>query len=328
MRLHKLVIIGVGHVGSYVLADAMKLRLFAEIALIDRQEQVARGEAMDQAQATALTYMSNIDVHAGTYRDCADADVIIIAAGPSILKDPANPEAQPDRAGLAVVNAGVIREVMGQLVQYTREAVVILITNPLDTMVYIAETEFNYPRGRLFGTGTMLDSARLRKYVADYYKVDPKSVCGYMMGEHGATAFPVLSHLNIQGIPVSQLPRFFPGTTALAADSTRKAVVKMAFEVLNSKGWTNAGVAQSAITLAQAVLLDERTIYPVSRTLYGCYGFDGDVALSVPSVIGRQGVAQTLPVNLNEQEQALLQASAAYIRQTIARVCPAAPAGC
>ncbi|NJP40538.1 L-lactate dehydrogenase [Oscillospiraceae bacterium HV4-5-C5C] len=326
MSQNKLVIIGVGHVGSYVLADAMKLRLFAEIVLIDSQEQVARGEAMDQAQATALTYMSNIDVHAGSYRDCADADVIIIAAGPSILKDPTRPDGQPDRAGLAVVNAGVIREVMGQLVQYTRDAVVILITNPLDTMVYLAENEFNYPSGRIFGTGTMLDSARLRKYVADIYKVDPKSVNGYMMGEHGATAFPVLSHLNIQGIPVSQLPLFFPGTIALEADGTQKAIVKMAFDVLNNKGWTNAGVAQAAITLAQAVLLDERTVYPVSRTLYGCYGFDGDVALSVPSIIGRHGVEQTIPVSLDEREQGLLEASAAYIKQTIARVCPARPA--
>ena len=112
MHKNKLVVVGVGHVGSYVLADAMKLRLFAEIATIDILKDVAHGEALDQAHATALTYMSNVDVHAGDYADCVDADVIIIAAGPSVLKDENDPNAIPDRASLTGKNAAVIREVM------------------------------------------------------------------------------------------------------------------------------------------------------------------------------------------------------------------------
>ncbi len=318
MHRNKLVVVGVGHVGSYVLADAMKIGLFAEIGVIDILKNVAYGEALDQAQATALTYMNNITVTDGGYEQCADADVIIVAAGSSVIPDPANPKAEPDRAQLTKANCGVIREVMAGITRHTREAIVILITNPLDTMVYIAENEFGYPRGRVFGTGTMLDSARLRKLVADTYAIDPKSVTGYMMGEHGRTAFPVLSHVNVGGIPFAELGQYFTAKQDINDPEVVKAkIVSAAYEVLNGKGWTNAGVAQAAITMARAVLLDERSVYPACTTLRGQYGHDGDVALSMPCIIGREGIVKQLPVTLNAWESARLAESAAYIQATM-----------
>lgn len=315
MKRNKLVVVGVGHVGSYVLADAMKLGLFAEIAVIDILKDVAYGEALDQAHATALTYMSNTNVYAGDYSDYADADIIICAAGPSMLKN--DEDEMPDRAMLAGVNAEVIREVMAGITKYTKEAIVILITNPLDTMLYIAENEFGYPKGRVFGTGTMLDSARLRKVIAMNYNIDPKSVTGYMMGEHGHTAFPVLSRLSIQGYSEKEIDQVFQGKEPLSRERVKEQVVKAAFEVLNGKGWTNAGVAQAAITLAKAVMLDERSVYPVSTTLHGQYGYDGDVAFSMPCIIGRNGVEQQLEITLDEQEMEWLHASAEYIKEAM-----------
>lgn len=318
MHTNKLVVVGVGHVGSYVLADAMKAGIFAKIGVIDILENVAYGEALDQAQATALTYMNNIDVTSGGYEQCADADVIIIAAGPSVIPAPAKPEAEPDRALLTTTNCEVIRSVMRGITEYTKEAIVILITNPLDTMVYIAENEFGYPQGRVFGTGTMLDSARLRKLIADTCGVDPKSVSGYMMGEHGKTAFPVLSHLSVGGISFDKLNSYFKQTEDITSpDTVKEKVVTSAFQVLNSKGWTNAGVAQAAITMAKAVLLDERSIYPASTTLRGQYGHDGDVALSMPCVIGREGIVKQIAVELNEWENEKLKESISYIRETM-----------
>ena len=314
MHKNKLVVVGVGHVGSYVLADAMKLRMFAEIATIDILKDVAHGEALDQAHATALTYMSNVDVHAGDYADCVDADVIIIAAGPSVLKDENDPNAIPDRASLTEKNAAVTREVMTEIVKYTKEAIIILITNPLDTVTYIAASEFDYPEGRIFGTGTMLDSARLRKVISQQYGVDPKSVTGYMMGEHGFTAFPVVSRLAINGIRYEEFGTYFPEVETLEPEEIGAAVVKSAYDVLNGKGWTNAGVAQSAITLAQAVLLDEKSVHPVCTILRGQYGHDGDVALSMPCLIGRNGVEKQFGVALNERETAKLNASIDYIQ--------------
>ncbi|MEH7345564.1 L-lactate dehydrogenase [Bacillus sp. JJ1532] len=315
MKKNKLVIVGVGHVGSYVLADAMKLGLFSEIAVIDSREEVAFGEALDQSHATALTYMSNTTVRSGDYSECADADVIICAAGPSVLKT--DEDAMPDRALLAEKNAEVIREVMTGITKYTKEAIVIMITNPLDTMVYIAENEFGYPKGRVFGTGTMLDSARLCYVVASNYNIDPKSVTGYMMGEHGHTAFPVFSRLNVKGFGEGELDQVFDGKEPLNREKMGQQVVKEAFAVLNNKGWTNAGVAQAAITLAKAIMLDERSVYPVSTTLHGQYGYDGDVALSMPCVIGRNGVEKQLEIKLDEQETEWLHKSAKYIQDTM-----------
>nr|WP_321454432.1 hypothetical protein [uncultured Cohaesibacter sp.] len=318
MNKNKLVVVGVGHVGSYVLADAMKTGLFAEIGLIDILENVAYGEALDQAQATALTYMNNVDVKSGGYEQCADADVIVVAAGPSVIPDPDNPKAEPDRTLLTKTNCEVIREVMTGITRYTKEAIVILITNPLDTMVYIAENEFGYPKGRVFGTGTMLDSARLRKLIADTYQVDPKSVSGYMMGEHGSTAFPVLSHVSIGGIAFAEIDKFLEAKEDIRdPEIVKSRIISAAYEVFNGKGWTNAGVAQSAITMARAVLLDERSIYPASTTLRGQYGHDGDVALSMPCIIGREGILKQLPVALNEWEEQKLNESIAFIKATM-----------
>ncbi len=318
MHRNKMVVVGVGHVGSYVLADAMKTGLFAEIGVIDILENLALGEALDQAQATALTYMNHVDVKSGGYEQCADADLIIVAAGPSILPNPNDPKGRPDRTLLTATNSAVIREVMAGITRYTKEAIIILITNPLDTMVYIAENEFDYPTGRVFGTGTMLDSARLRRLVADIYHIDPKSVTGYMMGEHGGTAFPVLSHLNVGGIPFDRLDQYFEASQMPGGpEQVRALVVGAAYEVLNNKGWTNAGVAQAAITLARAVLLDEKSVYPVCTTLRGQYGQNGDVALSMPCVIGREGVLRQLPVALNAWETARLRDSIAFIQATM-----------
>ncbi len=318
MHKNKLVVVGVGHVGSYVLADAMKIGLFAEIGVIDILKDVAFGEALDQAQATALTYMTNVTVTSGGYEQCADADVIIVAAGPSVFPDPNDPKGEPDRSTLTRTNCAVIREVMTGITQYTRDAIVILITNPLDTMVYIAENEFGYPKGRVFGTGTMLDSARLRKLIAETYQIDPKSVTGFMMGEHGSTAFPVLSHVNVAGIPFDRLNDYLePHADISNPDVVKAKIVSAAYDVLNGKGWTNAGVAQSAITMARAVLLDERSIYPASTTLAGQYGHDGDVALSMPCMIGREGILKQLPVTLNAWETEKLHASIAFIQSAM-----------
>ena len=315
MKNNKLAIVGVGHVGSYVLADAMKTDLFSEIVVIDKDKDVAFGEALDQAHATALTYMANTNVYAGDYQDVKDADVIIIAAGPSVIITDKN--AKPDRALLAEVNAKVIREVMEGITTYTKDAIIIVITNPLDTILYIAENEFGYPKGRVFGTGTMLDSARLRHAVASNYNIDPKSVTGYMMGEHGMTAFPVFSRLNVQGFGEKELDIHFQGKEALNREVFGQKVVDTAYDVITSKGWTNAAIAQAAITLAKAVVLDERSVYPVCTTLNGQYGYEGDVALSMPCIIGKNGVEQQLEIELDAEEMKLLHKSAQYIQETM-----------
>lgn len=318
MKSHKLVIVGVGHVGSYVLADAMKLGLFGEIGVIDINERLAYSEALDQMQARSITYMNNNQVSSGGYEQCADADIIIIAAGGSVIPDPNIPDDEPDRTLLTDVNSEVIRDIMGQIVEHTRDAIVICITNPADTITYIAENEFNYPQGKIFGTGTMLDSQRLRSLIAEVYDIDPKSVTGYMMGEHGVTTFPVLSHVNVAGIPFEELNNYFvPKVDISSPELVKNKIVTAAYQVMNGKGWTNAGVAQAAVTLARAIALNERSVYPVSTTLRGEYGYDGDVAFSMPCIIGKNGVEARLEVKLNDWELDMLHHSVEYIQAAL-----------
>ncbi|RYL94911.1 L-lactate dehydrogenase [Sporolactobacillus sp. THM7-4] len=312
MKNNKLVIVGVGHVGSQVLTDALALNIFAEIAVIDLDKEKAKGEALDNSHITPFTYCANTELYAADYDTCKDADVIIVAAGPSVQKD-----AQfTDRGSLIGKNVAVIKEVMTGISKYTKDAVIIFITNPLDSMVYLAGNFFDYPQNQIFGTGTCLDSARFRKIVANKYGVDPKSVHGYMLGEHGSAAFPAWSLLNIEGIGTDRLDDYFSPETPLDKDQIAAQVVKTGFDILHLKGWTNSGVAMAACTLARAVMLDEHSIFPVSTTLNGEYGLN-DVALSLPCVVGRRGMEKRLAVPLDEEELAKLQEAASSIRGTM-----------
>lgn len=316
MHTSKLVVVGLGHVGSQVLADAMKLNLFGEIATIDSREQAAYGEALDQTHATGQLSIANVHVHAGDYADCADADVVIVAAGMEQVPDPDKPGERLDRTELARDNCDAMRHIMAGISAHTREAIVIVITNPLDTTTWVAENEFGYPAGRVFGTGTMLDSARLRQIVAARYGIDPKSVTGFGIGEHGEAFVPVCSKVNVAGVPYAQLGQVLGGPEPLSSAELKEATVVTAFDVFHAKGWTNAGVAQAAVLLARAVMLDERSVYPVASTMRGEYGYDG-VAFSTPTVIGRAGVLRRLEVDLDAWERAELESAVASIRATM-----------
>jgi L-lactate dehydrogenase len=314
MKKNKLVIVGVGHVGSAVLKCAQSMHLVSEIALIDIDEKKAHGEALDASHATPFNYSQNINIHAGTYEDCKDAKVIIIAAGPSIM-----PGEALDRLTLADRNVKVMKEVMGSITKYTKDAVIIMITNPLDVMVYYAENFFGYPKNKLFGTGTTLETARLCRIVANKYRVDPKNVQGYMLGEHGNSAFPAWSLLSIAGIPAQQLDDYFAPDAPLDLEQTGRDVVNVAYEVLKSKGWTNNGISMAACRIAKAVLFNERSIFPVSTTLEGEYGIH-DAALSLPCLVTEEGIEKRLNVPLHDDEIANLIKSADAVRSVLRNV--------
>lgn len=310
----KLVIVGAGHVGSAVLNCALNFDLADEIAIIDIINKKAHGEALDSCHALPFPYNTNVNIHEGVEADYKDADLIIIAAGPSIM-----PGENLDRLTLAARNVEVINDVMSKITKQTREAIVIMITNPLDITTYYAATSFGYPKDRLFGTGTTLETARLKQILASKYQVDPKDVHGYMLGEHGNSAFPTWSLTNIAGIGVEQLDEFFQPATPLDKEAIAPAVVNVAYDVLMSKGWTNSGIAMGACRLAKAVLWNERCIMPVSTVLEGEYGLS-NVALSIPCIIGANGVERRLEMKLTEQEVEKLHNSANCIRAVLKSV--------
>lgn len=316
MKSQKLGIIGVGHVGEHVLAYASSSNLFGEIVVIDSREELAFGEALDQDHATGLLSRPNVNIYSSNaYNDLSDADVIIVSATHVYPKG----EVPADRQQLITNNASIIRSIMKNISEVTQEAIIIFITNPADTVIYMAANEFSYPKERMMSTGCMLDSARLRYIIGKHYNVDPKSVSGYMMGEHGYSAVPILSRLSVAGIPYDQLSKHFPDIKPLTADEVQEKVVQAAYEVFDNKfGVTNAAVAQSSIELARAILLDEHSIYPVSTPLLdGEYNTKRPVAFSTPTVITRQGWTKRFEVPLNEWETEKLNVSAESIRASI-----------
>lgn len=313
--MQKLGIIGSGHVGEHVLSNAVKSELFGEIVVLDSRREVAFGEALDQAHVTGQFSRVNVNVYDGDYSDLKDADIIIISASHHYFPDPV-PE---DRQVLLGNNASMLRDIMKNITEQTKEAVLIFITNPADTIVHIAATEFDYPINKVLGTGCMLDSSRLRYYIGRHYQVDPKSVTGYMMGEHGYTAFPVLSRLTISGIAFDDLSEYFPHIEPLEPQAIKDKIVEAAYEVFRAKsGVTNAGVAQAALDLARAVLLDEKTILPVSTYMAERTPYENNpVSYSTPTKIGKDGWEERYFVSLNEWEEEKLEESLASIRANI-----------
>lgn len=310
-RTHKLAIIGLGHVGSAVLARAIACQLAPDIACIDINDKVAHGEALDADHSLSCAYVPGIHVHSGGFEECRDADVIICAGGPSIL-----PGEKMDRLILAERNTKVIGEIMTEVTKYTTDAVFIMITNPLDVTTYLAATKFGYPAGRLFGTGTTLETMRFKYILSQHYHVDASDVQGYMLGEHGNSAFPAWSAVSIGGIPLDQLDEFYEHEKPLDKKEIGQEVVNTAYDVLLSKGWTNTGIAMGACRLAKAVFFDEHCVTPVSAPLHGEYGLN-DVSLSLPSIIGKDGIVKRLPIHLTEAEQKDLQASADSIQAVL-----------
>ena len=309
MKIHKLAIIGLGHVGSEVLTKAVASNIAAEIACIDIKENVAYGEALDICHSISSPINRNIKVYSGGFDTVKDADVIICDAGPSILPG------LYERLKLAKENVKNITEIMTEVVKYNTDAILIMITNPLDVTTYLAATKFGWKHGRLFGTGTTLETLRFKYILSRHFGVNPQDIHGYMLGEHGNSAFPAWSTVSIGGIRLNDLHNYFP-EVKLDRELIHKQVVKTAYEVMDAKGWTNTGIASGAIRLAQAVFFDEKTVVPVSVPLTGEYGLK-DVALSLPSVVGKDGVEKRLALPLPEDELELLYKSSECIKEVL-----------
>ena len=310
-RNQKLAILGLGHVGSAVLTQAVAMQLASEIVCIDIRHEVAHGEALDMMHALSTDLYPGMYVHSGTWEDLKDTDVIICAAGPSILAGVSH-----ERLTLARENTKVLREIMTEVVKYTTDAIFIMITNPLDITTFVSATEFGYPVGHLFGTGTTLETMRFKYIIGKHYHVNPANVNGYMLGEHGNSAFPAWSVFTIGGVPIDQLDEFYEHEGPLDKDAIANEVVQTAYDVLESKGWTNTGISVGACRLARAVLNDAHLVTPVSMPLHGEYGLT-DVALSLPSVIGRNGVERRIPLHISEKEVELLKKSAASVQEVL-----------
>jgi len=300
-------IVGVGSVGMAA-AYAMLLRRTAStLILVDADHNRARGEAMDLAQGQAL--VERVDVRAGAMSDLGLADVVVIAAG-------ANQKRGQTRLDLLQKNANVITGLMAELDQHAPDAVVIIATNPVDVLTQLALGKSSRPKHRVFGSGTTLDTARMRMLLGNAHGVSPRSVHAYVLGEHGDSQVPLWSTATVGGTKLGLLgsgPVFDDAFRERIASETRNA----AYPIIEAKGYTNLAIGVVLEALVSVVLRDQRSVHPVSVSLDGELGIQG-VAMSIPCILGRDGVLGRLVPDVDPTERGALAASAEILRGKLA----------
>lgn len=305
--MSKVAIIGCGYVGSTA-AYAMFIKgLAEEIALIDVAKEKAEGEAMDLEHGLFFKPGTKI-LYGSDYELCKGAEVVIVTAGKG---------QKPGQTRLDLVkdNSKIIAGITKSVIKHAPEAVILMVTNPVDIMTYVALKESGFPNGRVFGTGTTLDTARFRYYLGQHYKMSPESVHAYILGEHGDSEFPVWSLANIAGLNLECFDEHNKEALHKAFDKTKKA----AYEIIAKKGATYYAIGLVIADIVDAIIHDSDRIYPVSTYLENYYD-EGNLCISTPCVIGRGGIKRVIQLPLDEEEQQMLHKSAKIIKDTIKEV--------
>ncbi|MBI2644822.1 L-lactate dehydrogenase [Candidatus Uhrbacteria bacterium] len=300
----KVVIVGAGFVGSSAAYATMIQGICSELVLIDVNKEKALGEAMDLTHG--LSFVDPICVHAGDYDDCKDADVVVITAG--LAQKPGQ-----TRLDLAVANAKIVGGIVEEIIKRTKEAVILVVSNPVDVMTYVAIQKAGYPAGQVFGSGTALDSSRFRFLLSEMFGVSPRSVHASILGEHGDSELMCLSHANIAGEPLTNMP----GYNAKKVEEIYSKTKNAAYEIIQKKGATYYAIGLGIADIVRAVLYNEKLVMPLSVLLQGEYDLH-DVCISVPALVGSGGVQKIVPIQLASDELEKLQASATQLKTVIA----------
>ena len=307
----KLVIIGAGNVGSAILNSVLRMNILDDIVVVNRNQKKALGEVLDASHTTAFAYSANANIRVGGYEECADAQIIVITAGPSIT-----PGNSRDRMVVLEKNGDVMNNIMEQITRYTKDAIIIVVSNPLDILTYVAQKKFDYPANKIFGTGTLLDTARFNKMLGDLCGVDAKNVTGFVLGEHGSTSFIPWNTVNIVGVPFDEFEKQFELKEKLDKEKLLHDTKVIGLDIVELKGYTSSGIALSVCRLVGAIMRNERAIVPASVVLEGEYGLEG-IAMSLPCVISRNGVERTLQIPLDKEGEKNLKICYDYLRGVI-----------
>jgi L-lactate dehydrogenase len=300
-------IIGCGHVGTACAHSLVQNHLSRELILIDESEDRAKGEALDLRHAVPLGMP--LKISAGTYKDAAGSAIVILTAGP--------PERFSDtRFNHVATNLNIVRGCAAKLVAEGFNGVLLLVTNPVDVLTFMAQKESGLPVGQVIGTGTLIDSERLRSLLGTRLKVDARSVQITVIGEHGDSSVAVWNTAQVAGIPLE----LYPGAKGLPShEALLKAVHAAGPAVVRLKGNTCYAIAACVTRICEAILGDERLVLVVSALLTGQYGLR-DVCLSTPCVIGAAGVETILELHLDQAEQNALHHSAGILQQAIVQL--------
>ena len=311
VNMRKAAIIGCGFVGSATAFALMDKKLFSELVLIDANHQKAEGEAMDLAHG--LPYLHPMKVYAGSYADLKDAAIIIITAG-------AAQKPGETRLDLINKNVGIMKSIIAQINEVGVEGILLIVANPVDILTHVALKESGLPKNRVFGSGTVLDTARFKYLLSERLSVDARNVHAVVIGEHGDSELCVWSVANVSGIPLSDFAEL-RGITHHDEEMEKiySDVRDSAYEIIARKGATYYGVARAVARICSCVINNEKTMLPVSVELEGTYGLSG-LALSIPSLVGKDGIESVLELPLNVREKKQLQASADALSEVIQKI--------
>lgn len=311
LNMQKCAVIGCGNVGATCAYTLMHSGILSEIVLIDANQKRAEGEAMDLNHA--LPFLSPMRIYAGEYEDLCDCGIILIAAG-------ANQIPGETRMDLLHKNANILRSILKRLRDVNRDAIMLLVSNPVDILTYIALRESGFDSARVIGSGTVLDTARLKFLVGKMLKVDSRNVHTFIIGEHGDSELPVWSSANISGIDLEDYCRINGEIDCKQKlDAMFEEVRTSAYKIIANKGATYYAIAEAVERIVESIVRDEDSILPVSTLVEGHYGLH-DICLGVPAIIGKNGVKTVLDIPLSETEYTALHASAEALRSAVTEV--------
>ncbi|MFD2332379.1 L-lactate dehydrogenase [Cohnella sp. GCM10020058] len=302
MKKTRIVVVGAGAVGSTTAYTLMLRNRVDELVLIDANHKKAVGDALDMNHG--MPFLGGGDLWAGSYEDCKDADIIVITAGAAQREG-------ESRVDLLKRNAVIIDSIVEEVLKYNKTGILLIASNPVDIMSYITWKKSGWPVERIIGSGTLLDSARFRYLIGEKLKIDPRSVHGHIVGEHGDSELPLWSLANIAGAELS----LSDADKNEIFTNTRDA----AYQIISAKGATYYAIALALDRICTAILRDEGAVLNVSTLLHDYHGVS-DVFLGVPCVVDRQGVREIIDIKISDFERELLHRSADKLRNLIASI--------
>lgn len=304
----KVAIVGCGFVGASIAFSLMHKAIFSEMVLIDANKDKALGESMDLNHG--LPYTTAMNIYAGDYSDVGDCALIIITAG-------TNQKEGETRLDLIDKNIMIMKSIINEIKKTSFEGLLLIVSNPVDILTFAAQKFSEYPQEKVIGSGTVLDTARLKYLLGEHLQVDSRSVHALIIGEHGDSEVAVWSSANVSGIDLDhfcELRGHYDHENAMR--EIYEDVRDSAYEIIKRKGATYYGIALAVDRIAECIVKDAQTVLPVSTILNGEYGLSG-LALSIPSVLGRDGVKKVLEIPLSKEEQKALKESADNLLQVI-----------
>lgn len=311
VNFRKAVMVGCGFVGSTSVFALMQSGLFSEIAMIDADMDRAEGEAMDISHG--IPFAKQMRVYPGDYDDVRDAGIVIITAG-------ANQKPDETRLDLVHKNVGIFKSIIPEIASRDFKGILLVVANPVDILTAVAQKLSGLPENRVIGSGTVLDTGRLKTRLSEHLGVDSRSIHAFIIGEHGDSEIAAFSSANVSGIPLND---FCEMKGHFNHDESEKYIAEdvknAAYEIIQRKKATYFGVAMAVKRICECIVRDEKSILPVSTMMHGEQGIDG-VVLSMPCIVGRNGIESQVPFKLDEDELKRLRESADILKGIMAEL--------